>query len=565
MAEITAGLQGLQQVVQQLVGVVAEQQQGNQQQNLDGQQGVRQVDQQPGATTGGIKVTLAEFMKLKPPIFSGSNANEDPQRFIDGLEILWRALGCSDIRAVELASFQLEGVAYNWFDTVTRGRSVGSPPLPWGEFSRLFMARFLPESVRDGLTHEFERLKQTEGMSVSEYSARFTQLSRHAPYPIIEEMRVKRFIRGLREYIFRSVVGSNCSTFAEVVSLALQLEQRQKEKGNSGRDSRKKQQVKGSLSSHPSVGVGSVPGYQVQQRTVAQRGGSSGQSFGTVQSRRSDQGRSSRTTFPQRHFGVTSTPCHTCGRHHTRAGHIMRDCPVAMTQPSSSHASASEALAASQAPSAPVRQFGGSSGRGSGVAQQSGRGSGGRGQAQAGRSQARVFAMTRQDAQASNAVVTGILSICSRDAHVLFDPGATHSFVSLSFATQLGKSPSSLDETLAVTAPVGEILLADCVVSIEGKKLFANLITLDMVDFDVILGMDWLASHYATLDCHNKVVKFEMPGESAFSFQGEQGWAPHNLISVLAASKLLRKGCQGYLALVRDTQPVKLMCIFIPP
>ncbi|KAJ1441966.1 Zinc finger, CCHC-type [Sesbania bispinosa] len=241
------------------------------------------------------------------------------------------------------------------------------------------MARFLLESVRDGLAHEFERLEQTE-----------------------EEMRVKRFIRGLREYIFRSVVGSNCSTFAEV-----------------------------------------------HQRAVSQRGGSSGQSFGTTQSRRSDQRKSSWTTFPQRHFGVTSTPCPTCGRLHTgacfgdsrvcyqcgQAGHIMRDCPVVVMQPSSSHASAPTTLASSQAPSAPVRQLGGSSSRGSGVAQQNGRGSGGRGQAQAGRGQARVFAMTRQDAQVSNAVVTGILCICSRDAHVLFDPGATHSFVSLSFAT----------------------------------------------------------------------------------------------------------------------------------
>ncbi|KAJ1391323.1 Retrotransposon gag domain [Sesbania bispinosa] len=119
-----------------------------------------------------------------------------------------------------------------------------------GEFSRLFMARFLPESVREGLAHEFERLEQTEGMSVSEYNSRFTQLSRHAPYPITEEMRVKRFVRGLREYIFRSVVRSNSSTFAEVLSLALQLEQRQKEKGGSGRDSRKKQRVEGSQSWH---------------------------------------------------------------------------------------------------------------------------------------------------------------------------------------------------------------------------------------------------------------------------------------------------------------------------
>ncbi|KAJ1440421.1 Retrotransposon gag domain [Sesbania bispinosa] len=358
------------------------------------------------------------------------------------------------------------------------------------------MARFLPESVRDGLAHEFKRLEQTEGMSVSEYSACFTQLSRHALYPITEEMRVKRFFRGLREYIFRSMVGSSCSTFAEVLSLALQLEQRQKEKGGSGQDSHKKQRVKGSQSSHPSVGVGSVPGYQVQQRVISQRGGSSGRSFGTVQSRRSYQGRSSRTTFPQRHFGVTSTPCSTCGILHT--GACFRD-----SRPSSSYASAPAALASSQAPSAPVWQFGGSYSRGSGVAQQSGRGSGGRGQAQSGRGQARVFAMTRHDAQASNAVVIGIFSICSRDARVLFDPGATHSFVSLSFSTQLGKSSSSLDETLVVTTPVGEILLVDCVYhscveSIGGKELLANLIALDMVDFDVIIGMDWLASHYAT-------------------------------------------------------------------
>ena len=56
---------------------------------------------------------------------------------------------------------------------------------------------------------------------------------------------------------------------------------------------------------------------------------------------------------------------------------------------------------------------------------------------QAGRGQARVFTLTPQDAQASNAVVSGILLVCSLDARVLFDPGASHSFVSLVFASRM--------------------------------------------------------------------------------------------------------------------------------
>ena len=49
-----------------------------------------------------------------------------------------------------------------------------------------------------------------------------------------------------------------------------------------------------------------------------------------------------------------------------------------------------------------------------------------------------------------------------------------------------------------------------------------DLIELDMVDFDVILGMDLLASCHSTLDFHNKVVKFDMLGELTIVLQGDQ-------------------------------------------
>jgi len=119
--------------------------------------------------------------------------------------------------------------------------------------------------------------------------------------------------------------------------------------------------------------------------------------------------------------------------------------------------------------------------------------------------------------------VIGILSIDSRDAHVLFDFEATHSFISSFFATALGRDPSPLGELLVVATPMGHFLLVNLVyksyeILLEGKWLMVDLIELDMVYFDVILGMDWLASCHATLDCHNKVVKFDMTREPTLVF-----------------------------------------------
>lgn len=55
-----------------------------------------------------------------------------------------------------------------------------------------------------------------------------------------------------------------------------------------------------------------------------------------------------------------------------------------------------------------------------------------------------------------------------------------------------------------------------CSVVVGELETMADLMLLNMADFDVILGMDWLASCHATLDCHNKSVKFSISGESTF-------------------------------------------------
>ena len=74
-----------------------------------------------------------------------------------------------------------------------------------------------------------------------------------------------------------------------------------------------------------------------------------------------------------------------------------------------------------------------------GVSATTGRGGRGRGRGRApgmqteARTQARVYAVTQQVADAAPDVVTGIISILDHDAYTLVDPGATHSFASKSF------------------------------------------------------------------------------------------------------------------------------------
>src|SRR5262249_27131485 len=112
--------------------------------------------------------------------------------------------------------------------------------------------------------------------------------------------------------------------------------------------------------------------------------------------------------------------------------------------------------------------------------------------------------------------------------------------------------------SLVISIPLGEMvdvifMYSACVVKIEGREFQANLIELPILEFDVILGMDWLSTNHATMDCYRKTIMFKLMGEIEFIFYGDQSHSPGNLISAMAARRLLRKGCQGYVAHVRDT------------
>ena len=121
---------------------------------------------------------------------------------------------------------------------------------------------------------------------------------------------------------------------------------------------------------------------------------------------------------------------------------------------------------------------------------------------------ARVYNLTERSAEESNNVVTGNFPVCSRSSLILFDSGATHSFISARFMNEHNIPSSLLEEIIYVETPLesrsAKLICNSCPIEIGGWKFMADLIVLEMQDFDVILGMDWLHQNKATIDCHEK-------------------------------------------------------------
>ncbi|XP_020271784.1 uncharacterized protein LOC109846955 [Asparagus officinalis] len=175
---------------------------------------------------------------------------------------------------------------------------------------------------------------------------------------------------------------------------------------------------------------------------------------------------------------------------------------------------------------------------------------------------ARVYSLTEKEAEANKDVVIGTLTFASVPARVLFDSGASHSFIAAQFVKRNKFPCDTLQQELLVGTPGGSILVSTqgCrgKIYILDKKLPVELMMLEMHDFDIILGMDWLSLNHASILCREKKVVFKFPGQPEFCFEGGKCQEPLKIISALKAYRALRNGCMGYLAsveMVDDGKP----------
>ena len=174
-----------------------------------------------------------------------------------------------------------------------------------------------------------------------------------------------------------------------------------------------------------------------------------------------------------------------------------------------------------------------------------GRGRGGGPQARTSRVQGCVYAIIPPAKSLDQLVIQGTFLKFRLWVRVLFDSGASHSFIVAPVMLELGLEVKALEEPLHVSSPLEirariGMICRGCELEISGNLLIVDLRVMDMLEFDIILGIDWLTAYRVVIDCECRRVTAYMQDSILVVFQGDK----HDILP----QKMYESRCQGQLA-----------------
>ncbi|KAH7843748.1 hypothetical protein Vadar_020347 [Vaccinium darrowii] len=345
-----------------------------------------------------------QFIDLGAKEFSGTIDPTEAENWLkDAVRILNR-MGVANDDKVDLVTFMFKGEALHWWEATERLLTMPVPGvvpvvpqrITWARFEKAFDEQYFPESYKYEKENEFTDLRQGR-MSVTEYEAKFTELSRYAAQLIPDEAaRCRRFQRGLNFNIRKELTGQGVITnYAELVHRAKMIEKDVMEEEEM-KERFKKQRFSGQ--SGGSFGTGTT-------RSGGQRPQNSrGQSFHSQnRGTRSGGNQFNRSTSGGNTNGNRggNQTCFRCGA----VGHFIRDCPQLDNKVICYKCGQPGHIATNcgQQTTTVVSSVG--SAKNTGVGPSGSTQGGSRGLAGRPATNGRVFAMSRQDAQATPEVV----------------------------------------------------------------------------------------------------------------------------------------------------------------
>jgi len=159
--------------------------------------------------------------------------------------------------------------------------------------------------------------------------------------------------------------------------------------------------------------------------------------------------------------------------------------------------------------------------------------------------------INKKEAATSGTVVTGTLFFNSKSFCILFDSGTTHSFISVRSAIKLSLENRRMETTYRIKLPNDSVI--ECPISYKlvpnttgGTTFPVDFIQFDLSDLDIILGMNWLHTYGAQINCEDLKVILKDEKARKVCFYGKREAKSCSLISTMKTSKLLCQGCIGY-------------------
>ncbi|GJT65769.1 putative reverse transcriptase domain-containing protein [Tanacetum coccineum] len=423
-------------------------------------------------------------------INTGGSGNDEDAQSTD-----IHVLGCGDKFKARLATYKMEGDAHSWWRAYkqAKGGDAFVATLSWNDFCDIFFLQYFPYSEKEKCEREYKSIRQLPEETSTDFMKRFLRLAGFLGAKAgTQEEQAKHFKWGLNDFVLDRILNTEFTDVAQVANAARNIEifrDRSKNEGNNKRD-RDGHRIRPSET--PSQGSSQ----RVYDRRDSDRRGNSdrygnndkygnndrhgnsdrhgnnrqrswrdrdqqvrGQQYGRSYGSSSQQGNSNQASIPtcnqcgKRHPGDTcykaTGACFICGQ----GGHLAKDC-----------------------------------GKNRGVSNT------GNGNNRQHTTRGRVSALTTNQAANAPGTVSGTLYMYDRDVFVLFDTGATHSVVSLAFSKHIKVPSTLLDYALSISTPMKNNVVIgheyrDCPLRFDDKIRSANLLPLEMSDFNIIFGL----------------------------------------------------------------------------
>ncbi|XP_050876879.1 uncharacterized protein LOC127080606 [Lathyrus oleraceus] len=128
-----------------------------------------------------------------------------------------------------------------------------------------------------------------------------------------------------------------------------------------------------------------------------------------------------------------------------------------------------------------------------------------------GRNTGRFYTLDARKAKRNNTLIVGTCLINDHPCFVLFDCGATYSFVLIQCMKRLGLQANRLSPPMVVTTAMDDmvetsLICESCSLSVNGRIFQIDLICLPLKKVDVVLGMDWLSANSVFIGCEEKLI-----------------------------------------------------------